>query len=61
MQYPHQEPGQTGEAIGSGEISGFSIGNQSVVLPDKTKAKALFDAVRKDDTSTIETLGGASK
>ncbi|MFI5896244.1 LCP family protein [Actinoplanes sp. NPDC051513] len=38
-----------------------TIGNQSVVLPDKTKAKALFDAVRKDDTSTIETLGGASK
>jgi LCP family protein required for cell wall assembly len=33
------------------------IGDQSVVLPDKTKAKSLFDAVRKDDTATIEKLG----
>jgi len=34
-----------------------TIGNQSVVLPDKTKAKALFDAVRKDDTAAITSLG----
>ena len=32
------------------------IGDQSVVLPDKTKAKALFDAVRKDDTAAINSL-----
>ncbi|MFC7274527.1 LCP family protein [Paractinoplanes rhizophilus] len=37
------------------------IGNQSVVLPDKTKTKALFDAVRRDDTATIEKLGTESK
>ena len=33
-----------------------TIGNQSVVLPDKTKAKALFDAVRRDDIATINQL-----
>ena len=33
-----------------------TIGNQSVVLPDKTKAKALFEAVRKDDTTAINRL-----
>jgi LCP family protein required for cell wall assembly len=32
------------------------IGTQSVVLPDTTKAKALFDAVRKDDTAAITSL-----
>ncbi|GAA2634271.1 LCP family protein [Paractinoplanes durhamensis] len=36
------------------------IGDQSVVLPDTAKAKALFDAVRKDDTATIEKLGAES-
>jgi LCP family protein required for cell wall assembly len=35
------------------------IGDQSVVLPDKTKAKSLFNAVRTDDTATIEKLGAA--
>ncbi|WP_433381861.1 LCP family protein [Actinoplanes sp. CA-142083] len=38
-----------------------TIGNQSVVLPDKAKAKTLFDAVRKDDTATIEKIGAESK
>jgi LCP family protein required for cell wall assembly len=28
-------------------------GNQSVVLPDRAKAKVLFDAVRRDDVATI--------
>jgi LCP family protein required for cell wall assembly len=37
------------------------IGNQSVVLPDKAKATALFAAVRKDDTATIEKLGADTK
>ncbi|MCU7730398.1 LCP family protein [Actinoplanes sp. KI2] len=37
------------------------IGNQSVVLPDTTKAKALFDAVRKDDTAMIQKLGAEAK
>jgi len=32
------------------------IGDQSVVLPDQTKAKALFTAVRKDDTAAINSL-----
>jgi LCP family protein required for cell wall assembly len=32
------------------------IGDQSVVLPDKTKATALFTAVRKDDTNAINSL-----
>ncbi|MEV6302235.1 LCP family protein [Actinoplanes sp. NPDC051861] len=32
------------------------IGDQSVVLPDKAKAKALFTAVRKDDVDTIKSL-----
>jgi len=32
------------------------IGDQSVVLPDRTKAKALFDAVRKDDAAAIDSL-----
>ncbi|MFC7533891.1 LCP family protein [Actinoplanes sp. GCM10030250] len=35
------------------------IGSQSVVLPDKAKAKALFTAVRKDDASTIKSLAEA--
>jgi LCP family protein required for cell wall assembly len=34
------------------------VGDQSVVLPDKAKAKALFDAVRKDDTAAITSLAG---
>lgn len=34
------------------------IGNQSVVLPDTTKAKALFTAVRKDDTAAITQIVG---
>ncbi|GAB1642018.1 LCP family protein [Krasilnikovia sp. MM14-A1259] len=33
------------------------IGTQSVVLPDKAKAKELFAAVRKDDTEAITRLG----
>jgi LCP family protein required for cell wall assembly len=33
------------------------VGNQSVVLPDTNKAKALFAAVRKDDTAQIQQLG----
>nr|WP_203788474.1 LCP family protein [Actinoplanes rishiriensis] len=32
------------------------IGNQSVVLPDNTKAKSLYEAVRKDDTEAIKRL-----
>ena len=32
------------------------IGDQSVVLPDTMKAKALFKAVRKDDTAAINSL-----
>ncbi|WP_245665475.1 LCP family protein [Actinoplanes subtropicus] len=32
------------------------IGNQSVVIPDKTKAKALFDAVRTDNDAAIAQL-----
>jgi LCP family protein required for cell wall assembly len=32
------------------------IGDQSVVLPDKAKAAALFAAVRKDDTAAITSL-----
>jgi LCP family protein required for cell wall assembly len=35
------------------------IGDQSVVLPDKTKAKALFEAVRKDDTAAINSLAAS--
>jgi len=31
-------------------------GNQSVVLPDRPKAKLLFDAIRRDDTAKIATL-----
>ena len=37
------------------------IGTQSVVLPDPAKAKALFTAVRTDDTAKIEELGASSK
>lgn len=37
------------------------IGNQSVVLPDEAKAKALFEAVRTDNTAEIEQLGAAGK
>jgi LCP family protein required for cell wall assembly len=37
------------------------IGTQSVVLPDTTKAKELFAAVKKDDTATIERIGEATK
>jgi len=32
------------------------IGDQSVVLPDPTKTKALFEAVRKDQTAAINSL-----
>jgi LCP family protein required for cell wall assembly len=35
------------------------IGDQSVVLPDQAKAKALFDAVRKDDTAAITKLAAS--
>lgn len=37
------------------------IGNQSVVLPDKTKAQALFNAVRTDDTAAIQQLAAGTK
>ncbi|MFI5496136.1 LCP family protein [Actinoplanes sp. NPDC051859] len=37
------------------------IGDQSVVLPDEKKAKALFDAVRKDDAKAIAAAAEASK
>jgi LCP family protein required for cell wall assembly len=32
------------------------VGDQSVVLPDKEKAKTLFDAVRTDDTATVKKI-----
>jgi LCP family protein required for cell wall assembly len=32
------------------------IGGQSVVLPDKTKAKKLFDAIRKDDPAAAAAI-----
>jgi LCP family protein required for cell wall assembly len=32
-------------------------GNQSVVLPDRPKAKVLFDAIRRDDLATIAATG----
>jgi LCP family protein required for cell wall assembly len=32
-------------------------GNQSVVLPDKAKAKTFYDAVRRDDTAKIAATG----
>jgi LCP family protein required for cell wall assembly len=37
------------------------VGDQSVVLPDTAKAKALFEAVRKDDTAAIAKLGATAK
>ena len=36
------------------------IGDQSVVLPDKEKAKALFTAVRKDDAAAIASFAAKS-
>ncbi|MEV4619286.1 LCP family protein [Asanoa sp. NPDC049573] len=35
-----------------------TIGDQSVVLPDQTKARALFDGVRRDDLAAIQQAGG---
>ena len=34
-----------------------TIGDQSVVLPDQTKARALFDGVRRDDLAAIAKAG----
>ncbi|MEU4240731.1 LCP family protein [Actinoplanes sp. NPDC026619] len=50
--------------LGSGNLNFYTspsagtgmIGDQSVVKPDKAKAKALYAAVRKDDTDTINKL-----
>ncbi|MDG4825201.1 LCP family protein [Asanoa sp. WMMD1127] len=34
------------------------VGDQSVVLPDPTKARELFDAVRRDDVAALTKAGG---